>query len=255
YTTAADSSEFSTRPITDAEVNILERFARYSFLTNDQSISEVANWTCDTCKEITNDTKSIIVKPVRTADLVNDYIADIGSFNLVKYSVKNPQSSRFNKDIRVSEGFFTVWQRFQSSNLTSTLTSFMKGFPSFNVSVTGHSLGGALGLFQTLDIKQNLPKAKLCFYGFNMPRGGNEYFANYVNEELDCIYRVVSKADLISRVPPRPFWVQPKGEVWIFDPHKQPYTKGAIVCSGNDNPNCSLSVYPNFFDHLGPFFG
>ncbi|CAG8844818.1 24519_t:CDS:2, partial [Gigaspora margarita] len=152
YTTAADSNEFSTRPITDTEVNILQ-FARYSFLTNDQSISEVANWTCDTCKEITNDTKSIIVKPLI----------------LVRYSFENLQSSRSNKDIRVSEGFYTAWQRFQSSNLTSTLTSFMKEFPSFNVSVTGHSLGGALGLFQALDIKQNLPKAKLCFYGFNMP--------------------------------------------------------------------------------------
>ncbi|CAG8796390.1 14499_t:CDS:1, partial [Gigaspora rosea] len=46
-----------------------------------------------------------------------------------------------NKDIRVGEGFFTAWQRFQSSNLTSTLNSFMKEFPIFNVSVTSHSLG------------------------------------------------------------------------------------------------------------------
>ncbi|CAG8852657.1 2495_t:CDS:2, partial [Gigaspora margarita] len=154
YTTAADSNEFSTRPITDTEVIILQRFARYSFLTNDQSISEVANWACDTCKEITNDTKSIIVKPIPisvvknsnivdflayiivnkqtkeivitfrgTADLVNDYIANIGSFNLIRYSLKNLQSLISNKDIRVSEGFITAWQRFQSSNLTNTLTS------------------------------------------------------------------------------------------------------------------------------------
>ncbi|CAG8768484.1 15640_t:CDS:2, partial [Dentiscutata heterogama] len=91
--------------------------------------------------------------------------ADIGSYNLVEYSPKP------NNDIRVSEGFFTAWQRFDSSNLTGTLTLLMKEFPSFKVSVTGHSLGGAL--FQTLDIKQNYPKASLCFYGFNMPRGGN----------------------------------------------------------------------------------
>ncbi|KAF0458304.1 alpha/beta-hydrolase [Gigaspora margarita] len=102
----------------------------------------------------------------------------------IRYSFENLQSSRSNKDIRVSEGFYTTWQRFQSSNLTSTLTSFMKEFSSFNVSVTGHSLGGTLGLFQALDIKQNLPKAKLCFYGFNMPHGGNEDFANYLNEKL-----------------------------------------------------------------------
>ncbi|CAG8837795.1 17075_t:CDS:2, partial [Racocetra persica] len=56
-------------------------------------------------------------------------------------------------------------------------------------------------------------------------------------------------------VPPRPKWVQPKGEIWISDPIKKHFKQGSFVCDGNDNPHCSLSVYPNLFDHLGPFFG
>ncbi|CAG8759615.1 11758_t:CDS:2, partial [Dentiscutata heterogama] len=71
----------------------------------------------------------------------------------------------------------------------------------------------------------------------------------------DCIYRVVARGDMISRIPPRSqsLWVQPKGEVWIFN-FDEPYTEHAFVCSGNDNPNCSLSINPYLFDHMGPFF-
>ncbi|CAG8628920.1 9426_t:CDS:2 [Cetraspora pellucida] len=124
------------------------------------------------------------------------------------------QLSSSNKGILVSEGFFTTWQLFQSSNFTRELASLIKKYPSFTVSSTGHSLEGALGLYQALDVKQNHPQnTKVCFYGFNIPRGGNDLFANYVDKELDCINHVVSGGDLVSRVPPCPIWVQPKGEV------------------------------------------
>ncbi|CAG8708626.1 35988_t:CDS:2, partial [Racocetra persica] len=185
--TGANFNENGTRPITDAEVEILQRFAHYSILAFDKSIQDVVKWTFKDCKDISKDPKNIEVKP-QTKEIVitfrgsdfNDptnIIADMRSFNLVKYKFKGYQPSSSNEDILVSEGFFTTWQLFHSSNLTNELTSLMKKYPSFNVSATGHSLGG-----------------------------GNELFANYVNKELDCIYRVVSGGDLFSRVPPRPKW-------------------------------------------------
>ncbi|CAG8455445.1 6745_t:CDS:2 [Racocetra fulgida] len=251
--TGANFNKNGTRPITDDEVEILQRFARYSILAFDGSIQDIVNWTCKVCKDISKDPKNIEVKPVKipigdtinflayiivnkqTKDIVitfrgSDFtdptntIADIGSFNLVKYKFKGYQPSNSNEDILVSEGFFTTWQLFHSSNLTNELTSLMKKYPSFSVSATGHSLGG--GLFQALDIKQNYPdNTKLCFYGYNIPRGGNELFANYVNKELVSLM-----------VPPRPKWVQPKGEVWISDPSKKNFKQGSFVCDGNDNP-------------------
>ncbi|CAG8702031.1 11541_t:CDS:2, partial [Dentiscutata erythropus] len=64
YFTVTDSNEPSTRPITDAEVSMLQRFALYSRLTYDLSILKAANWTCDAYKGFSKDPGEIKVSPV-----------------------------------------------------------------------------------------------------------------------------------------------------------------------------------------------
>ena len=62
--------------------------------------------------------------------------------------------------------------------------------------VTGHSLGGALALIATRELKT--PNLAAC-YTFGSPRVGNSEFGDSIKTP---IYRIVNTADIVPRLPP-----------------------------------------------------
>ena len=57
-----------------------------------------------------------------------------------------------------------------------------------NVTVVGHSLGGALGLLDILYLSLHLPRGtSFKFIGYGMPRVGDASFAAYMDSELEKI--------------------------------------------------------------------
>ena len=129
--------------------------------------------------------------------------------------------------------------------------------------VTGHSLGAALALLDSVYLSLHLPAGtRLSVVGYGMPRVGNSAFADYVDAMVSAsatatVTHINNKKDPIPIVPGRFMgFAHPAGEVHIQDNSGNSW----VSCPGHDNPSqlCSVGDVPNLIrsnilDHLGPY--
>jgi predicted lipase len=127
-----------------------------------------------------------------------------------------------------------------------------------SVVLTGHSLGAALALLDSVYLPLHLPPdTRVRTIGYGMPRVGNRAFADYVDaSDSGGLTRVTNKRDPVPIVPGRFLgYVHPSGEVHIQD------IGGAwVTCPGQDNtsPLCIVGdvrsvLLADIADHLGPY--
>jgi hypothetical protein len=86
------------------------------------------------------------------------------------------------QECQVHKGFYEAFLNVKEDMLKN-LNELRKLYPTAKVRVTGHSLGGALALFATLEIEKNVCDVD-ALYTFGQPRVGDEKFVKYVNEEF-----------------------------------------------------------------------
>ena len=70
--------------------------------------------------------------------------------------------------------------------------------------VTGHSLGGALAAFASVDIHKNIGVVNKV-YTYGQPRIGNQNMATFMSSVIPNTYRVVNYADIVTHLPPGAF--------------------------------------------------
>jgi triacylglycerol lipase len=87
------------------------------------------------------------------------------------------------------------------SDIYGQVSNAVKGFApaGANVFVTGHSLGGALAVLATADLKMS--GWSPVMYSFAGPRTGDLGFAASFNREVPSAWRVVNTEDLVTTVP------------------------------------------------------
>jgi len=127
-----------------------------------------------------------------------------------------------------------------------------------SVVLTGHSLGAALALLDSVYLPLHLPPGtRVRTIGYGMPRVGNRAFADYVDAlHSSGLTRVNNKRDPIPIVPGRFLgFVHPSGEVHIQDEGGE-----WVPCPGQDDtsPLCIVGdvlnvLLANITDHLGPY--
>jgi predicted lipase len=87
-----------------------------------------------------------------------------------------------------------------------------------HIFISGHSLGGALALLASVDIKETLkPSNKITLYTYGQPRVGNQAWATYVYSLFPNNYiRVTHADDAVPHMPPRLVGFKHAGnEVWF----------------------------------------
>ena len=129
--------------------------------------------------------------------------------------------------------------------------------------VTGHSLGAALALLDSVYLSLHLPDGtRMTMVGYGMPRVGNAAFADYVDAMNDADSVTVTVTHINNQKDPIPVvpglflgFTHPAGEV-----HIQESDDAWVSCPGHDNPSqlCSVGDVPNvilgnILDHLGPY--
>jgi triacylglycerol lipase len=100
---------------------------------------------------------------------------------------------------KVHKGFQTIY--------TSFNTLLIKNIPKTSnfslINITGHSLGGSLATFATIDIFANNFNTKQCTYTFGSPRTGDKDFSTTFNNNFAAnSFRVENSSDLVPEVPP-----------------------------------------------------
>lgn len=186
-------------------------------------------------------------------------MSDLTDINIATTSLNSTLFPGAPSDITVHKGFsdehgLTGGQILAEVNKQLTVNNAKQ------VTLIGHSLGGALAELDTLMMKMNLPSdvtVKGVTYG--TPRVGNDKFAAFFDSKVDGAFqRVNNEKDIVPIVPGRFLgFSHPSGEIHITSPGN------AISCPGDDDSTdnqCTINTVPNIIDgdvlnHLGPYEG
>lgn len=144
-----------------------------------------------------------------------------------------------------------------AQTILAAVLALLSEHSASSVVVTGHSLGAALALLDSVYLPLHVPagtRVRAITYG--MPRVGNAAFANYVDAtDNGMLTHINNKEDPVPIVPGRSLgYVHPSGEVHIQD------SGSWVACPGQDNPSklCIVGDVPtllqgNRSDHDGPY--
>lgn len=138
-------------------------------------VSEFADAKTDTQGYVARDdtTKEIIVA-LRGSSSVQDIVSDAMSALAVCQSTNVP----YPAGALCHTGFQTSYNAVQAT-VISLVGGQLKQYPSYNITVTGHSLGGGLSSIASLSMAYTFPKSVVTGYSFGQPRTGNTVYANF----------------------------------------------------------------------------
>ncbi len=141
----------------------------------------------------------------------------------------------------VHKGFYTAEQAV-IKQVSTEVHRLLSLYPSYQVLVTGHSLGASLSTLTAIDL--NIPTVRLFNYG--SPRVGNTAFANYYETIVKDRNRVTHHKDIVPHVPMHERFTHISGEYY------EPDNKIDLVkCTGQEDPTCSYQwSITSIDDHL-----
>jgi hypothetical protein len=144
----------------------------------------------------------------------------------------------------VHKGFYTAEQAVITS-IISEVSRLLHVNPTYQVLVTGHSLGSALSTLTASDlVLSGITNVRLFNYG--SPRVGNTAFANYYQTIVKDRNRVTHHKDTVPHVPMHERFTHISGE--YYEPDN---TVRLNVCTGQEDPNCSYQwSITSISDHL-----
>ncbi|ULT95389.1 hypothetical protein L5515_011368 [Caenorhabditis briggsae] len=205
---------------------------------------------CSAYTAVLNDNKAIVISFRGTQgflQLIEE--ADKSVFQSQSPWVAGGKVSKYFGD-----AFNTLW----NAGMKDDVSSLLHKNPTFEVWVTGHSLGGAMAsLAASYIVKNGIAtgdKVKLVTYG--QPRTGTTPFAVAHDAQMAYSYRVTHNRDIVPHIPNEGMedYKHHKSEVF----YKESMNPGASykVCSSADESNdCSngLLITASVSDHLTYF--
>lgn len=143
-----------------------------------------------------------LVTVLRATDTILEWVDD-AQF----YFVVNPVSNSYGF---TEEGFSSIYKSLRvgasdsAASVRSAIKSYISAGTATSVTVTGHSLGGALAELVGLDVALNT-SAKPVLYTFASPRVGEELWAYDYKTHISTSYRVYNSTDIVPDLPLWPF--------------------------------------------------
>jgi len=101
----------------------------------------------------------------------------------------------------VHEGFYEAALGIKNQTISSlTLLQNKYHSLSYDIIVTGHSLGAAVGQLLSMElIKEGF---SIKHYNYGQPRIGNSNYAKHVNIVIKDMYRITHNRDIVPHIPP-----------------------------------------------------
>lgn len=133
------------------------------------------------------------------------------------------------------------------------LKQLISEYPTYNVVLAGHSLGGAISALAGLELKAHDFNVTVTTFG--EPRLGNKEMARYmdqifpwnVTESKSTFRRVTHVEDPVPLLPLEKWgWVMHGGEIYISKPGLPPSIEDLERCEGPDDERCIQGPRQNF---------
>lgn len=127
------------------------------------------------------------------------FLADTKIRKVTYQACQAEYASTGKNPCQVHEGFYNA-QKQVNTNVVNAVSNLRAQFPSFQVVVTGHSLGGALATIQAVSLIQTL-NIQVRLFTFGAPREFNNQASSSVSSYITDKNRVTHFADPIVRLP------------------------------------------------------
>lgn len=178
-----------------------------------------------------------------------------------------------HEDAKVEHGFLSIYTskndatRYNKSSaseqvmkeVTQLVQFYKEKGEEVSLTITGHSLGGALALLNAYEVAKTIQDLPISVISFGAPRVGNIAFKEELHQMGVKTLRVVVKQDWVPRMPGLVFNERLKkfdelmGLEWVYthvgtelklDVHSSPYLKGGVNLLGFH----SLETYLHLVD-------
>jgi predicted lipase len=156
----------------------------------------------------------------------------------------------------VHEGF---WEAYESIHIGIEfwIRQLLVLYPTASITVTGHSLGGAMATLCATEIKAGIDtKLNVSLVTFGSPRVGNVDYSALFSTICNITWRVVHYRDIVPHLPPRSsdvlqFWHVAQ-EIWYDQENSSAYY---VADQTGEDPNGSDSIWDPWSipDHLDYF--
>jgi triacylglycerol lipase len=106
----------------------------------------------------------------------------------------------------VEDGFFSIYDSMTGilagEQTQRSPNEILAQLSSENLTIVGHSLGGAIANMWALDVAVNYPVKQLTLYTLAAPRVGFDAWADCFNQNVPNSFRVYNEPDLVPKLPP-----------------------------------------------------
>ena len=146
----------------------------------------------------------------------------------------------------VHEGFYKAEQH-SINNILSEVKILKEKYPSFEIVVTGHSLGAALATLASVDIKE-AGLEPVYVYTFGSPRVGDTKFAEWYTESMTNAHRITHHKDMVVHSPMHERFTHVGNELYEED---NTVPVALNTCSGLEDKHCAYQWHiTSIDDHL-----
>lgn len=242
-----------------------------------EDADKLRSWTCSRCHGLTKHFKMVelvIDEPHR----LQAYVGIAEDLKAVVIAFRGTQETSYQNwaedlyfrqldlnypgidNALVHKGFY---QAYHNTTLRERVITAAMGTlrhrPDLGVIVTGHSMGGAMASFCSLDLAVNFEVTDLKVITFGQPRIGNSIFAAAYGILVPNAVRMTHAHDIVPHLPPYYTLMAERTyhhfatEVWIFKIQvgRLQWEFERICDSSGEDPECSRSVTGNSIaDHL-----
>jgi hypothetical protein len=147
----------------------------------------------------------------------------------------------------VHMGFWNSWKNTRDLILPN-LTMASSMYPDYQLTLVGHSLGGAIASLAALDLLARGLSPILTTFG--EPRLGNQQFVDHLDSRFSLsssltddnsqVRRVTHVSDPVPLLPLEEWGYRPHGgEIYISKSDLPPTQQDVQYCEGQNDPNCS----------------
>jgi len=209
-------------------------------------VGSAEKWNCKTCESSVMLINVVENGGVRVLNAIDNNYEKIivcfrGSSNLqnwldnIQIGHVYPYSSYV--DVGVDKGFYKALN-YVSATIYDFLHTQLEIYPTYNILITGHSLGGALSSLAAFEsvYLQNIKPQKIELITYGSPRVGNNEFKHYM-EVIGLSWRTTHYYDIVPHVPEEFLdYIHISQEIW-YNKDNSAYKE----CNDNESEDSSCS--------------
>lgn len=140
--------------------------------------------------------------------------------------------------LQCSQGYLRQYNAV-AADVKAALDAGLTDNPNYNLTVTGHSMGGALASISAASLLGQ--GTSLTPYTYGQPRTGDQNYANLIDSNFPgTLYRITHKNDGVPQIPSQDDGYRHHStEYWQSE--DPPTTENTFKCTGQEPTDCNQS--------------